>query len=379
MADAFDGIVGQPKVRDFLRATVASDRIIHAYLFTGPAGSNKTQAAFAFAQAILCPKGPSGPRGGQCGSCDICRKVARRTHPDVVYVAPEGAGGYLVGQVRDLIASVAMAPIQAKRKVYIVDRADLLSVQAANAFLKTLEEPPEDVVIVLLARTAESVLPTIASRCQTVPFRTIPQSEACALVVQNSGASASEARRALAACDGSIERAVGLLGSTEQRSFRGRVLAVLGCLERSDDWDVVGYGRELLGLVKLPDDTLQAKLQEQLDENRDFLSKSAIRQLEERNKRQITAKTTAQMRMLGSVARSWLRDVMVCSAGQEDLVVNDDVAAQIRSVAVHGDTARAAAALAAVDRFLQAIPYNVSPETNIDSLLFEIRRCLFAR
>lgn len=379
MSDAFDGIVGQPKVRDFLRATVASDRTIHAYLFTGPAGSNKTQAAFAFAQAILCPKGPQGPRGGLCGSCDICRKVARRTHPDVVYCAPEGAAGYLVGQVRDLISSVSMAPIQASRKVYIVDRADLLGVQAANAFLKTLEEPPDDVVIVLLARTAESVLPTIVSRCQVVPFRTIPQSEACALVVQNSGASLPEARRALAACDGSIERAVALLGSTDQRSMRKRVLSVLGCLQQADDWDVVGYGRELLGLVKLPDDAAQAKLQEQLDENRDFLSKSAIRQLEERNKRQITAKTTAQMRMLGSISRSWLRDIMVASAGRGDLVVNDDALASIQAVAARGDTARAAAALAAVDLFLQAIPYNVSPETNIDSLLFEIRRCLFAR
>ena len=161
--------------------------------------------------------------------------------------------------------------------------------------------------------------------------------------------------------------------------MRRRVLSVLGCLQQADDWDVVGYGRELLGLVKLPDDAAQAKLQEQLDENRDFLSKSAIRQLEERNKRQITAKTTAQMRMLGSICRSWLRDIMVASAGQPDLVVNDDALASIQAVAARGDTARAAAALAAVDRFLQAIPYNVSPETNIDSLLFEIRRCLFAR
>ena len=93
MADAFENILGQPQVREFLRASVASERVTHAYLFTGPAGSNKTMAAYALAQALLCPKGPHGPRGGECGACDTCRRVKRKKHPDVRYFAPEGAGG----------------------------------------------------------------------------------------------------------------------------------------------------------------------------------------------------------------------------------------------------------------------------------------------
>ena len=174
-------MLGQPKVREFLRAAVAQDKVSHAYLFTGPAGSNKTTAAYAFAQAVLCPKGASGPRGGNCGACDACRRIMRRKHPDVRWFSPEGAGGYLVDQIRDIVADAAFAPIQARRKVYILDRVDLLGVQAANAFLKTLEEPPEGVVMVLLGRTRESVLPTIVSRCQVVPFRSIPASEAAGI------------------------------------------------------------------------------------------------------------------------------------------------------------------------------------------------------
>ena len=77
MADAFENILGQPQVREFLRATVAQGKVSHAYLFTGPAGSNKTMAAYAFAQAVLCPKGASGPRGGNCGACDACRRIMR--------------------------------------------------------------------------------------------------------------------------------------------------------------------------------------------------------------------------------------------------------------------------------------------------------------
>lgn len=216
MADAFENILGQPQVREFLRATVASGRVSHAYLFCGPAGSNKTLAALAFAQGILCPKGPKGPRGGNCGACDACGRIMRKKHPDVRMFEPEGAAGYLVEQVRGIVADTALAPIQADRKVYILDRVDLLGVQAANAFLKTLEEPPADVVLILLARTRESVLPTIVSRCQVVPFRTIPVSEAAGIVVQNSGASPEQARVALQACDGSITRAVEFLKSNER-------------------------------------------------------------------------------------------------------------------------------------------------------------------
>ena len=192
MADAFENILGQPQVREFLRATVAQDRVSHAYLFTGPAGSNKTLAAYALAQAIMCPKGANGPRGGNCGACDCCRRIMRRKHPDVRYFAPEGAGGYLVDQIRDIVADTALSPIQADKKIYILDRVDQLGASAANAFLKTLEEPADDVVMILLGRTRESVLPTIVSRCQVVPFRHIPASEAAGIVAQNTGAQKAE-------------------------------------------------------------------------------------------------------------------------------------------------------------------------------------------
>ena len=173
MADAFENILGQPQVREFLRATVAHDKVSHAYLFTGPAGSNKTMAAYAFAQAVLCPKGASGPRGGNCGVCDACRRIMRKKHPDVRYFAPEGAGGYLVEQIRDIVADTSMAPIQAHKKVYILDRVDLLGVQAANAFLKTLEEPPAYGVLLILTTNVEALLPTIVSRCVVLNMKPV--------------------------------------------------------------------------------------------------------------------------------------------------------------------------------------------------------------
>ena len=377
MSYAFENILGQPKVREFLRATVAQDKVSHAYLFTGPSGSNKTLAAYAFAQAIMCPKGAKGPRGGNCGACDACARIMRRKHPDVRYFAPEGAGGYLVEQIRDIVADTALAPIQARKKVYILDRVDLLNTQAANAFLKTLEEPPSDVVLILLGRTRESVLPTIVSRCQVVPFRSIPATEAAGIIAQNTGASIDQARMALAACDGSITRAVEFLKSNERLAFRSRVLEVLGCIRTADDWDLIGYASELVVLVKAPLDAARVEQEQELAEHADFLAKSAIRQIEARNKRQLTAKTFESLRQLSAIVRSWLRDVMAVCAETPELVINTDVRASIAEAADVTDEASAVAALAAVRRCDEAISYNVSPETCIDALLFEVRDTLY--
>lgn len=377
MADAFENILGQPQVREYLRTSVAHERVTHAYLFTGPAGSNKTMAAYALAQALLCPKGPNGPRGGSCGACDICGRVMRKKHPDVRYFAPEGAGGYLVEQIRDIAADTALAPIQASKKIYILDRVDLLGVQAANAFLKTLEEPPADVVLILLGRTRESVLPTIVSRCQVVPFRHIPASEAAGILVQNTGASLEKARIAIESCDGSITRGIEFLKSNERLAFRARVLEVLALLRNADDWDVLGQASELVVLAKAPLDVVRSAQEEELAENADFLAKSAIRQIEARNKRQLTAKSFESLRQLTAIIRSWLRDVLATCAETPELVINVDARAAIEDAARATDEARAAAALAAVRRCDEAISYNVSPETCIDALLFEMKSALY--
>ena len=230
-------------------------------------------------------------------------------------------------------------------------------------------------VLILLARTRESVLPTIVSRCQVVPFRTIPVSEAAGIVVQNSGASPEQARVALQACDGSITRAVEFLKSNERLEFRARVLEVLACLRRADDWDVIGFAADLVVRVKLPLDTVRAEQEAELAENADFLAKSAIRQIEARNKRQLTAKTAESLRQLTGITRSWLRDVMAQAAGAPEQVVNADV----KEAAARTDAARATAAIAAVRRCDVAISYNVSPETCIDAMLLEVRDILYGR
>lgn len=375
MADAFENILGQPQVREFLRASMTAGRVSHAYLFAGPAGSNKTMAAYALAQAVMCPKGPKGPRGGSCGECSACDRVMRKKHPDVRYYAPAGANGYLVEQIREIVADTALAPIQARRKIYIIDRVDQLGTAAANAFLKTLEEPPADVVLILLGRTRESVLPTILSRCQVVPFRHIPATEAAGIVRQNTGASLELSRVAIEACGGSITRAVEFLKApgNERLAFRSRVLEALASLRRADDWDVLGYAAALVEASKAPLDATREAQELELSENADFLAKSAIRQIEARNKRQLSAKSAECLAQLTAIIRSWLRDVLMICSGTPELVINFDASQALEDAASTADAAKLAKALRAVDRADEAISYNVSPETCIDALLFDVK------
>lgn len=375
MNDAFQGILGQPQVRDFLRTSVRSDRVTHAYLFAGPAGSNKTQAAFALAQAILCPKGPSDAKGGACGACDNCTRALKRTHPDIHYYQPDGANGYLVEQVREIVSDVSLAPIQASKKVYILDRVDLLGRSAANAFLKTLEEPPDDVVLILLGRTRESVLPTISSRCQIVPFRHIPPTEAAGIVTQNTGASIMQAKEAMEACAGSITGAIAFLKAhgNERLFFRSELMKSLSQIESMDDWQICVLARSLVEKSKAPLDVLRAEQEMELSKNQDFLAKSAIRQIEERNKRKLNSETLAYLKQALSIISSWLRDVEVTLSGATELVINEDFKPEIEAAASIADSSRISEALREVASTMSMLDYNVSPETCFDVVLFKVR------
>lgn len=369
MSDIFDGIFGQPRVREFLRASIASGRVSHAYLFTGPAGSNKTAAAYAFAQAILC-------KDHGCRTCDDCRRIERRKHPDVHFYTPEGAQGYLIEQIREIVSGVSLAPIRATGKVYILDRVDLLGVSAANAFLKTLEEPVEGVTFILLGRTREAVLPTIVSRCQVVPFRHIPAREAAGILSQKTGVTPEQARIAIEACNGSITRAMTFAKSVERAEFRARIMEVLSNLPLSDERDVLEYAAELIERAKALLDNVRTQQSEELAESADFLTKTALKQIELRHKRALSMATRESLNQTTSIIRSWLRDVLMIASGTPDLVVNIDQREVLQRVAQKVTPASIMSALREAYKTDETLSYNVSPETCLDVLLFSIREVL---
>lgn len=367
-ASLLENLTGQPRVQGFLRHAVEGGRVAHAYLFVGAPGSGKLEAAYALAQALLC-------ENDGCGACDACVRVARHTHPDVHYFAPESATGYLISQTRELLEDVGLAPIRAKRKVYIIDRAEQMRANTANALLKTIEEPPSTVTFILLGTSTDLILPTIVSRCQCVPFRSMPLDESAGTVARATGADLARCRMAIAVTGGPA-RAIEFLKSTERQDARRQMLHAVDMLRRSDEADILLGARDLMAAIKAPLAEVKSTQQAVLDQNADYLSRGALKQLEDRNKRELTARERSGiMEALASV-RSLLRDVLLTLEGDPSAVVNEDAADIIDRLAARATTAGVVEALEAVSAAERRIARNITPQLTIEVMLFDIRKAL---
>jgi DNA polymerase-3 subunit gamma/tau len=164
---SFDEVVGQQHVVRTLRNAVEQDKVHHAYLFVGSRGTGKTSMAKILARSLNCERG--GPTITPCGECESCLTIASGTSIDVIEM--DAASNRSVDDVRDLRERVTYAPTGGRWKVYILDEAHMLTKEAWNAFLKTLEEPPPNTVFVLATTEAHKVMPTIADRCQRFDFQ----------------------------------------------------------------------------------------------------------------------------------------------------------------------------------------------------------------
>ncbi|ALS25772.1 DNA polymerase III subunit delta' [Paenibacillus cisolokensis] len=158
-------VPGQPKAKRILKHALKSGKISHAYLFHGPSGTGRKNMAMAFAQGLFCTSGGDDA----CGECLECRKFEHGNQPDLHLIAPEGQS-IKIDQIRELQREMAYRNTGSKRKVYIMERAETMTMQAANSLLKFLEEPLSPVIAILLTDNGQAVLPTIRSRVQWVPF-----------------------------------------------------------------------------------------------------------------------------------------------------------------------------------------------------------------
>lgn len=161
-------IVGQEHIKKALANAIQMDRISHAYLFTGPRGTGKTSTARIFAKSLNCEKGPSI---SPCNECENCKNITNSIPIDVIEI--DAASNRSVNDADEIIQKVALAPVQSRYKIYIIDEVHMLTNQAFNALLKTLEEPPKNVIFILATTEVHKVLDTIKSRCQRFDFKRI--------------------------------------------------------------------------------------------------------------------------------------------------------------------------------------------------------------
>jgi DNA polymerase III subunit delta' len=209
----FREIRGQDRAVTQIRCAWAIGRLPQAYCFAGPPGVGKRTTALALAQAVNCqaplPGAIAGEPGDACGRCIPCRKIARAEHPDVNVVQPEEKTVITIDQIRELRTGAGLRAYEGKAKVWILDPADQMQEPAANAFLKTLEEPAGASLFVLVTATPSALLATIRSRCQGVRFDPLTE-ESLQEILLGHGRSPEEAAAAAALAGGSAARALAL-------------------------------------------------------------------------------------------------------------------------------------------------------------------------
>ncbi|MGH7253350.1 MAG: DNA polymerase III subunit delta', partial [Nitrospiraceae bacterium] len=193
----FLDLIGHERPTAILKASILHDRVAHAYLFFGEGGIGKRRAALRFAQALNCETdyGPEGPDA--CGACRSCRQIEARTHPDFLLIEPdqEQANPQIkIEQIRELEQQLVYHPLVGRRKVCLIDDADRMTPGAANALLKTLEEPPDHSLLLLITSRPSALLATVRSRCQGIRFVAPARADVEAALTTKRGIPPADAR-----------------------------------------------------------------------------------------------------------------------------------------------------------------------------------------
>lgn len=217
-------VVGNEQAQAILERALASGQTRHAYLLHGPAGVGKMTLAKAFAQAALCQRRQPG-ESEACGECASCRKVAHGNHPDVTVIEPEKDKRWLsVDSMREMQRLASLASTEGNFRIFIIPEAERIQERYSHTLLKTLEEPPEGVIILLLAIDADSLLPTILSRCQVIPLRPLPAEQISQALRERWGVEATAADRLAGLANGRLGWAVRAYQRPEEQEERERLM-----------------------------------------------------------------------------------------------------------------------------------------------------------
>ncbi|HEX7279649.1 MAG TPA: hypothetical protein VF255_08520 [Solirubrobacterales bacterium] len=360
-----DATEHQARARVALTAALAAEPS-HAYLFRGPQGAGKRAAARAFAAEVLA--------AGSADPEDARRRALLdpSPHPDLVWLAPRGAQ-HMVEEVRErVIRAAAYRPFEGGKRVFVIEAAEAMRDESQNALLKTLEEPPEFVHLILLSSDQEGLLETVASRCQAIEFASLP-AEVLEAELAAEGAPGDEVATAARLAAGDLERAR-LLLSERGRELRAEaercVTAALEGRCASAPW------KALLERAQAAGADTEAEAREALEEEAKAGIKRSAKDLTDAAKRAGRRRRTEILDLGFELCAAWLRDLAAIASGADEVVFNRDRLGQLRSQADGLDPARARAGAELVQKTRRGLNLNVSEELALEALFFRLESLL---
>lgn len=233
----FKGIVGHEDIIAHFKSSIETGNVGHAYIISGDAGSGKKALAYAFADTLECEAGGTEP----CGNCQSCLQISTGNYPDIITVTHEKPNLISVDEVREqLVNTVDVKPYKGKYKIYVIPDAELLNVQAQNAILKTIEEPPAYAVILLLTTNLDKLLETVQSRCLKLQTKPIRERDVLAYLMNVMGLTKEKAYFCLDFAQGNLGKAIKLAGNEEYAEI---VDSVVNVLTHIGDMDVETLGK----------------------------------------------------------------------------------------------------------------------------------------
>jgi DNA polymerase-3 subunit delta' len=360
--------VTEHQVRARVALTAALAEPSHAYLFRGPRGSGKRAAARAFAAEVLAAAAADPEDARRRALLDPS------PHPDLVWLAPTGAQ-HMVEEVRErVIRAAAYKPFEGGKRVFVVEAAEAMRDESQNALLKTLEEPPEFVHLILLSSDQEGLLETVASRCQTVEFAPLP-AEVLEAELAATDASQDEIAAAARLAAGDLERARLLLGERgrELRAEAERCVgAALAGKCGSAPW------KALLDRAQDAGADVEAAAREALEEESKAGIKRSAKEIGDGAKR-AGRRTRTEILALGfGLCAAWLRDLAAVASGAEEVAFNRDRLEILHSQAADLDPARARRGAELVQETRRGLELNVSEELALEALFFRLESLLLA-
>jgi DNA polymerase III subunit delta' len=345
----------------------------HAYMFSGPSGVGKSEAALDFAAGLACGD-------GGCGVCTTCRRVQQGLHPDVEIVAPEG-NFIRKEEITTINMHAVYRPFEARAKVYIFLEADNFNTEAANAFLKTLEEPPPHVYFILVTDHPERVLPTVVSRCQQVAFSPVPLAAIAADLHERFGLDAREADLLARAAGGNLSYARELATSASARRQRELLLDLARDLPAAGLWATQSAVDEVMVTVERRAEervaSLDAELQKALEWAGDARTKTWLKKRhDEKLKRQQRRLTTQGLYAVTRTYAGWYRDLAAVSVGAEEAVLNRDRLPELRAQSSPEGLVGYTRAVLAVHQAQERLRYNVDSRCAIGDMFRTIKEAL---